>query len=236
MNEQMITVSTSSLVPSERMIDKKESDSIKFMDASYKMLTPEKKQKFDVAYVFILTAVLLVLAVSLFVWQTDERKKNYEDEIREQAVETYKAEVQAKIEEESAARSLAMKSEAARIGYEIDMLTKLFEGVRDYKFSENSLITFGLSVYNRVDSEDPLYPDTMHEVLTQNGQYEMYSDNNSMVRDYRRIAEKLVKMRYNSESKPITSDYVWAVFIDGEVWLTKKFGSSNITDYWQYTG
>ena len=236
MNEQMIPVGTTSLIRNETLPGKKKPDSIVVSESEHRGLRPEIKQKIDIAYVTTLATVVLVLAASIIVWQFRERKNSYEEGIRAQAVETYKAELQAKTEEESAARSLAMNSEAARIGYEIDMLTKLFEGVRDYKFSENSLITFGLSAYNRVDSEDPLYPDTLHEVLTQDGQYETYSDNSPVVRDYRRIAEKLVKMRYNGESKPITSDYVWAVFIDGEVWLTKKFGSSNITDYWQYTG
>lgn len=229
MNEQMVIAAPKDLVPSDRQ--KREP-----IDAEFKEISEETKRKFDIVYLFVVAVLLAVLAISVFVWRANEQKQVYEDNIRAQAVETYKAELQAKAEEESAARSIAMNSEAARIKYEIDLFAKLFEGVRDYHFPEYSLITYGLSAYNRVDSEDPLYADTLHEVLTQKGQYETFSDDNAVVRDYQKIAEKLVNLRYNGESRPITSDYVWAVFIDGEVWLTKKFGSSNITDYWQYTG
>lgn len=229
MNEQMVIAGSQELVPSERT-------RMKPVRAKAREIPPETKRKFDMAYLSVIAILLVILAISVFVWRVNEQKQVYEDNIRAQAVETYKAELQAKAEEESAARSLAMNSEAARIKYEIDLFAKLFEGVRDYHFPERSLITYGLSAYNRVDSEDPLYADTLHDVLTQQGQYETFSDDNPVVSDYRKIAEKLVNLRYNGESKPITSDYVWAVFIDGEVWLTKKFGSSNITDYWQYTG
>lgn len=229
MNEQMVIAGSQELVT-------REESHMKPITRQCKEIPPETKQKFDMAYLSIIAILLVVLAISLVMWRLNERKTNYENDIRAQAVETYKAELQAKAEEESAARSLAMNSEAARIKYEIELFAKLFEGARDYHFSERSLITYGLSAYNRVDSEDPLYADTLHDVLTQHGQYETFSDDNPVVSDYRKVAEKLVNLRYNGESKPITSDYVWAVFIDGEVWLTKKFGSSNITDYWQYTG
>lgn len=236
MSEQLVTVGTDHIIPYENLSEQHPVEDIVFTETGRRRITTVNKEKFDLAYVGVLAGILLMLVISLVAWKISERKSDYEDTIRSQAVETYKAELQAQVEEESAARSLAMNSEAERIKYEIDLFAKLFEGVRDYHFSEKSLITYGLSAYNRVDNDDPLYPDTLHEVLTKEGQYESFSDDNYIVSDYRKIAEKLVNIRYNSESKPITSDYVWAVFVDGEVWLTKKFGSSSITDYWQYSG
>lgn len=234
MNEQMAMVGTEHLVGCEHLTANKRAPKKQIIDADYTPVVNKSRAKFDMAYVFIIIALLLASLAAVVKWQIDVRRDLYEESIRAAAVETYKAELQAQTEAESAARMEALNTEAARRKNEIDIIARLFEGVRDYHFDTKSLMTYAWSVFNRVDSDDPLYPDTIAEVVRQEGQYESYAESNQIVTDYKKIAERAVNEYYNGETRPVTSDYVWAPFIDGEVWLTRKFNSQNVTDYWQW--
>lgn len=234
MNEQMIMAGTEQMVASEYLTAKKRAPKRHVIDAEYTPVATRNRTRFDVAYLLVIVALILASLAGIAKWRIDVHRYAYEETIRAEAVETYKAELQAQTEAESAARMEALNTEAARRKNEIDIIARLFEGVRDYHFDAKSLMTYAWSVFNRVDSEDPLYPDTIAEVVRQEGQYESYSESNAIVTDYRKIAERAVNEYYNGETRPVTSDYVWAPFIDGEVWLTRKFNSQNVTDYWQW--
>lgn len=234
MNEQMVMVGTEHIVPRGHVPPKKSSTKRRAIDAEYTLVVNKAKSSFDIVYALIVIVLALASIAAVVTWQISIHKNIYEESIRAEAVELYKAELQAQTEAESAARMEALNTEAARRKQEIDIIAKLFEGVRDYHFDAKSLMTYAWSVFNRVDSEDPLYPDTIAEVVRQEGQYASYSDSNKIVTDYKKIAERAVNEYYNGETRPVTSDYVWAPFIDGEVWLTRKFNSQNVSDYWQW--
>lgn len=234
MNESLMIIGEAAVTESsEKHIAKGKRGS--FYEGEYRKVDPVFKAKFDQAYVVVLAVLVITLAMALVKWGLDVRKANYENGLREEAVEVYKAELQAKREEESATRTLAMNSEANRRKDEINMLARLAESVRDYRFDRKSLITFLLCPYNRMDSEDPIYPDTLYEVLHQAGQFETYSDTLPIVSDYYKIAEFVVDQRYNGEKRICSSDYVFAEFRDGEVYLKKKLNATSFSDYWQYT-
>lgn len=234
MNEQLIVIGNTDIVEAKtKELSKGTHGS--FFEGHYQNIDPVFKEKFDRIYLYIVTAIVIALLGAMVKWHMDVRKENYENSLREEAVEIYKAELQAKREEESAARTLALNSEANRRKDEINMLARLAEGVRDYHFDRESIITLLQCPYNRVDSEDPLYPDTLYEVLHQPGQFETYSDTSPVVSDYYKLAEFVVDRRYNGEKRLCSSDYVFAEFRDGEVYLKKKLNATSFSDYWQYT-
>ena len=234
MNKQLMVIGSASLAETKHE-DLRKSKRGSFFEGDYKNVDPIFKENFDRIYLYVVVIILIALMGAFVKWYLDVRKENYENSLREEAVEVYKAELQAKREEESAARSLAMNSEANRRKDEINMLARLAESVREYHFDRKSLITFLQCPYNRVDSEDPLYPDTLYEVLHQSGQFETYSDTLQIVSDYYKIAEFVVDQRYNNDKRICSSDYVFAEFRDGEVYLKKKLNATSFSDYWQYT-
>jgi len=154
--------------------------------------------------------------------------------IRSEAIADYKAQLEAEKAEASAARMDEMKIEENRRKEEIIMFTKLFEGVRGWNFDMLDLITYGVCVWNR--SLSPMFPDTVDEVIHQKDQWINYSDKNDTVADYKKIAEKLVDLLYNSDIQLCSSKYCWIEIRDGHLYLKDSFTNYPGMILWRYQG
>lgn len=196
-------------------------------------MTPEQRQRFDMAYLAGIGFLILLLCVALIKWRLDVKRTNYETAIATEAVEVYKAELQAKIEEESAARTMAINSEANIRKSEIEMVARLFEGVRGFNFDKKSLMTLAWVAFDRIGN--PIYGETFYDVIHQDGQWIGYSDSTPIAQDYYRIAEEAVNELHNRTVRPFTTDFTWIEIIDGELWAKNAFENTSFRNYKQWT-
>lgn len=154
--------------------------------------------------------------------------------IRSEAIADYKAQLEAEEAEAAALRMEAMQDEAYKRQEEVIMFTKLFEGVRGWNFDILDLITYGVCVWNRTQSS--LFGDTIDDVIHQKDQWINYSDDNAVVADYKKIAEKLVDLLYNSDVQLCSSKYCWIEIRDGHVYLKDSFNAYPGMILWRYQG
>lgn len=208
-------------------------DDIYIIDDEPIYMTTEQKQRFDMIYLAGLGFLILLLCCALIKWRLDVKRANYENAIATEAVEVYKAELQAKVEEESAARTIAINSEANIRKSEIEMIAKLFEGVRGFNFDEKSLMTLAWVAFDRVGN--PIYGENLHDVIHQDGQWIGYSDSAPIARDYYRIAEKAINELHNRTVRPFTPDFTWIEIVDGEIWAKNEFEAKSVRNYKQWT-
>lgn len=154
--------------------------------------------------------------------------------IRSEAIADYKAQLEAEESEAAALRMEAMQDEAYKRQEEVIMFTKLFEGVRGWNFDMLDLITYGVCVWNRTQS--PLFANTIDEIIHQKDQWINYSDDNAVVADYKKIAEKLVDVLYNSDVQLCSSKYCWIEIRDGHLYLKDSFNNYPGMILWRYQG
>lgn len=157
-----------------------------------------------------------------------------ESVIRSEAIADYKAQLEEEQAQAAELETLARKDEAYRRQEEVIYFTKLFEGVRGWNFDMLDLITYGVCVWNRTLS--PMFGDTVEEVIHQKGQWINYSDNNDVVADYKKIAEKLVDLLYNSDVQLCSSKYCWIEIKDGHLYLKDSFDPYVGMILWRYQG
>lgn len=182
--------------------------------------------KFNIIYSFVVVGLVLAVFISLGVYR-------WNDSVQNKAVETYKAELEAQRAEESAAKAEEMMLAAQEQKAEIEMFAKLFEGIRRFNYSNSDLMTYGWGVYNRVDSS--LYPNTPYDVIHQKDQWTAFSDDNIVVSDYYRIAEKLVAERYSDSPRPCTTDFLWAELGSDGIYLKNSVEPGRIARTWHYS-
>lgn len=154
--------------------------------------------------------------------------------IRSEAIADYKAQLEMEESEAAALRMEAMQDEAYKRKEEVVLFTKLFEGVRGWNFDMLDLITYGLCVWNRTQS--PLFGGTIDDVIHQKNQWINYSDDNAVVADYKKIAEKLVDLIYNSDVQLCSTKYCWIEIRDGHVYLKDSFNAYPGMILWRYQG
>lgn len=184
-------------------------------------------------------ATLISGIVGIWVGMTIEKEQSKEINhmkeslIRSEAIADYKAMLETQEAEEAAIRMEELKDEAARRQDIIIYFTKLFEGVRDWGFDTRDLVTYAVCVYNRVNS--PLFANTIDEVIHQENQWINYSDNNDVVADYKKLAEKVVDLLYNSDTQLCSSKYCWIEIKDGRLYLKDSYNPYAGMILWRYS-
>lgn len=154
--------------------------------------------------------------------------------IRSEAIADYKAHVEAEEAELSAIKMESLQDEASIRKAEINLFAKLFEGVRDWGFDATDLITYGVCAWNRMLS--PLFANSLEEVIHQPDQWINFSDDNKVVADYYKIAEKLVDILHNSDVALCSSKYCWIEIRDGHVYLKDSYEAYPGMTWWRYNG
>lgn len=206
----------------------------------------EKKEPktFTLSLRFIAIILSLVIAMSVTIGgfigvelvqhKYAEISHYQESLIRSEAIADYKATLEAEEAELAAAKMDELKSETNRRKQEVLYFAKLFEGVRDWNFDVLDLITYGICVWNRTLS--PMFANTIDEVIHQKEQWINFSDNNPVVADYNKIAEKLVDLIYNSDVQLCSSKYCWIEIRDGHLYLKDSFNNYPGMILWRYQG
>lgn len=92
---------------------------------------------------------------------------------------------------------------------EIEMLARLVWGeARGCTTTEQAAVMW--CVLNRVDSEDPLFPDTIQEVITQKNQFHGYNINNPIWPELEDLArDVLMRWLTNEEGRVLPPEYCW---------------------------
>lgn len=217
--------------------------SSKHMAYHPKQETKKEPRMFTLSLRFIsMTLLGIILVSSILGWIAGEycAKQKYasishyqESLIRSEAIADYKAQVAEQEAEEAAIRMEELKDEAARRQNIVIYFTKLFEGVRDWGFDTRDLVTYAVCVYNRVNS--PLFANTIDEVIHQENQWINYSDNNDVVADYKKLAEKVVDLLYNSDIQLCSSKYCWIEIQDGRLYLKDSYNPYAGMILWRYS-
>lgn len=176
----------------------------------------------------------ILIGIDINKSQSLEMLQIRETEIRREAVAAYQAELEREEAEAAAAKMDQIKDEATRRNEEVLLFTKLFEGVRAWNFDMLDLVTYGVCVWNR--TQNPSFADTVDEVIHQKDQWINFSDNNDVVADYKKIAEKLVDLLYNSDVQLCSTKYCWMEIRDGHLYLKDSFNAYPGMILWRYQG
>ena len=76
---------------------------------------------------------------------------------------------------------------------------------------------------------------TVEEVVRQEGQWVGYYDSNpGDVDKYYKIALESERTKASQETKPISSDYVYAYYTDRGIYLSNKYGEKNGFGMWRH--
>lgn len=92
---------------------------------------------------------------------------------------------------------------------DVEMLAKLVWGeARGCTITEQAAVIW--TVLNRVDSEDPLYPDTIQEVVTQPSQFHGYDPNHPLEQDMVNLArDVLTRWLTGGEGRVLPKEYIF---------------------------
>ena len=92
---------------------------------------------------------------------------------------------------------------------DVEMLARLTWGeARGCTITEQAAVMW--CVLNRVDSEDPLFPDTIQEVITQKNQFHGYNINNPIWPELEDLArDVLMRWLTNEEGRVLPLEYCW---------------------------
>lgn len=92
---------------------------------------------------------------------------------------------------------------------DVEMLARLTWGeARGCTITEQAAVMW--CVLNRVDSEDPLFPDTIQEVITQKNQFHGYNINNPIWPELEDLAQDvLMRWLTNGEGRVLPLEYCW---------------------------
>lgn len=92
---------------------------------------------------------------------------------------------------------------------DVEMLARLTWGeARGCTTTEQAAVMW--CVLNRVDSEDPLFPDTIQEVITQKNQFHGYNINNPIWPELEDLAQDvLMRWLTNEEGRVLPLEYCW---------------------------
>ena len=169
--------------------------------------------------------LVMVWILSLFVVARSTHHK-YEIKL-EAAIEQYKM-------ESSASTMMSIQEDPAivKAKRERELLAKILYGVRDN--SSDDMRTYCWCVFNRVDSEDPLFPDTLEEVILQENQWMRFSEDNPVVKEYYKIASDMLDLWYSNEPRPCTSDYTYMYWTPEKIILRTSLEQRNDMDTWRW--
>ena len=217
------------------------------MDQTIKMEISKEKIRawFETPVGMDFWVFLLFVAISAFAggiigyltgYDNCERKlENSITQIRFEAIEEYKQALEDQRAEESAQKTLELMDEGARRKAEANRLAQVFEAARNFNFDRLDLITYGICAYNR--ELHPEFGGSFDDILDQPGQWIGYDSNNTypVVNDYYKIAETVVDLCYNAETRPVSQRFAWIEIIDGELYLKDTFAVTPATHYWRYS-
>ncbi len=156
-------------------------------------------------------------------------------------VEKGKAEgyAEAKAEEQAMAETLAAEQKAKEasldvvIDYEADVLARVFYGIRlfveKYGYTEKDFETYARCIFNRADATGK----SIAEVVSAEGQFLAYSENNPVLSEYKTLATRLLKEWHTEKAKPCDLSYQFAELLESGIWLVTSPNADGYARRWQ---
>lgn len=168
----------------------------------------------------------LLLLLCLAAWTIAAARFGQKKALAEYRVwfEQYKA-------DQAAAAAAAVESDpyTLQLNAEAEQIARVLYGVKDN--STDDLKTACWCVFNRVDN--PIYPDTLTEVIAQPSQWMRYSEENPVLDSLYKIAREQLD-RWHSLRRPVSSEYVYMSWSENDICLRDKFIADGSTKYWRY--
>lgn len=177
-----------------------------------------KHPGFDFCYNWIVATAMLAVIIGLIVWgiqvglaRRDER--NMETGRQEIIARQLEAEQSAAAEAERQAQAL----EAKRAEY-IDIVARAIYGIRNfiekYHYTEADIETYIWSAFNRAEARGM----DLAEVFAEEGQYIAYSAHNTILPEFREMAERIVDKLMSGE-RPCDPGYQYAELLPQGIFL-----------------
>jgi len=173
---------------------------------------------------YLLVVLILILA-GLVVSRVSFRRAEKLYELR---LEEYKAQVQVEAEEARAAANMPLTVQEQR-KKDAEALARVLYGVKDN--STDDLKTLCWCVINRADN--PLYPETVEDVINQPEQWMGFSPENPVLENLYEIAYEELDRWQSGEHRPCSNEYVYMSWTASEIVLRNEFSTSQSTRYWR---
>lgn len=190
---------------------------------------------FNVVYNYLIAALIIALACSLYGWALDVWAQNRADTQARAAVE---AAEQAHREAEAARAAelvAAQKSEAAVMQREAEAVAKAFYGIRNfvekYHYTEKDMKTYARCMFNRADAAGGLYD--LETVIGRKDQFLGYDSKNPVLNEYYTVAQAAVEEWHRETVKPCDVSYQFAELTASGIYLAAEFGADGYARRWQ---
>ena len=149
---------------------------------------------------------------------------------RADAARQYAEQFQAYIQEQEDAAEAARIAAANAKQSEAEIIARVFYGVEGVNTSD--LRTLAWCIFNRVDN--PRFGNTVHAVITEEGQFEMYRANYPVIEEYYQIASEELDRWRNGSRRPVSNDYVYMKWTGAGIELRDNFEETGTTRTWRF--
>lgn len=190
-----------------------------------------------ILYNWFIAIMAILFALSLVNWGIQIRTQRQAASLTAVAMADWQAEQDA-IEAKRIAEEQALKNSEENICKNMAMsLSRVFYGIRNfeskYNYGTEDYRTYAWCIFNRVDN--PAYPNTLDEVILQKDQWVGFAVENPSVDQYYTMALKFVKEWRNAETRPVTTDYLWAELTEKGIYLRNSFKADGYAVRWKAT-
>lgn len=149
---------------------------------------------------------------------------------RAEEAQRYAAEFQAYVQQQEAAAEAARLAAANAEQDEAEMIARVFYGLEGVDTSD--LRTLAWCIFNRVDNQR--FGDTVQEVITEEGQFEMYRANYPVIEELYQIAVEELDRWKNGTRRPVSNDYVYMKWSNLGIELRDNFKETGTTRTWRF--
>lgn len=196
----------------------------------------QKYPMFDIIYNWIIVGLIVGLFISFILWGIQIHTDKTADTAVATALAAYQSEQQAVADAEEAERQAALNSKENQMKLNAKYKTKVLYGARNfeekYGYTEADYLTLCQCMDNRAD----YYGMSIKEVVEQPGQWVGYYDTNpDDIDKFYKIALKSEQLKEERETRPISSDYVYAYYTDRGIYLSDEYNSEHPFTWWRYS-
>lgn len=132
-------------------------------------------------------------------------------------------------EQELAAFNALPLSEDRRRQEEAEMIARVLYGVKSN--STDDFRTLCWCIFNRV--QNPLYPNTVSEVINQPEQWMLYDRSNPVLESLYTVAREELDKWYDGAHRPCSDEFVFMSWEPSEISLRDEFNTTSHTRYWR---
>lgn len=186
-------------------------------------------------YNYMIAVLIILLFVSLFVWGMQIRIDHKASNLAAVALADYQAEQQAEADAKAAELAAYQRSEQFIQQQQTSYMAKLFYGVKrfqdKYGYNDKDFETLARCVFNRVESKS--YSGDMIEVINQKDQWVGYYENNPVLDEYYKLADQFIQTWKAEQTKPVSTDYVFAELTPNGIWLKNDFHADGYARRWR---